>query len=36
MSNPKSDANNPSTATLMIVGLAALAAALAFIWVISP
>ena len=36
MSGPKSDPSNPSTATLMVVGLAALGAALALIWVISP
>lgn len=36
MSTPAHDANNPSTAKLMIVGLLALTAALSFIWLISP
>lgn len=30
------DSSNPSTGTLMVVGLVALGAALAFIWTISP
>jgi len=30
------ESNNPSTGFLMVVGLLSLAAALGFIWIISP